>query len=860
MTVSLVNRLRAQSRADEAAGCLLQVGLQARPERGEIRPYPRATHLYSDCEAKELELLYRSVPTYAIGHGVAAAWSGDGRQTPQWVRSSSVPTQIVPGISFAVPGHEQILDLARLARFDTAAASELVPALDAFVDGYGEWAGSLRDRLDEDVPDHLRATAGKVLADVDQTRERMRSGVRLLESDHTVRRAFALANRAMHHQMVHGGPALAGEPHELTALPDVRPDYPADTYRWRPFQLGFLLLTLHGAAIDESPDRDIVDLIWFPTGGGKTEAYLGLTAFVIMLRRLRGGDRAAGTTVITRYTLRLLTAQQFQRAATLVCACELLRRENPAELGEQPISIGLWVGGGNSPNDYQSARKLLERLRNSEHVDESFQIGSCPWCGTRIVPGENSTIDRWGIRVTNDTFLVHCLNPGCPFHDRLPISSVDEDLYEHPPTFLVGTVDKFTRLAWDERAGVFFGSDRHAAPSLVIQDEFHLISGPLGTVVGIYEAAFDVLLKHNGSRPKFVASTATIRRAQEQTKGVFGRSVALFPPAGLEAEDSYFVRTDHQAPGRLYAGIMPQGHTPLTALVHLAAALLQAPVDIELSADGQDAYRTLVLYHNSLRELGKTITLANDDIPARTKIIATDERRLRAVTDDNIVELTSNVPAREIHKLLERLAVPHDRPDTVTLAASTNMLSVGVDVGRLGLMVVVGQPKTTAEYIQASSRVGRRHPGLVVTLYSPSKPRDRSHYETFTADHASLYRSVEPTSVTPFSLPARQRALHADLVILARHARRWGGEIDAGSFDPDDPAMRELMAELLLRAQLADGPESENTASDLRRLSDEWSRKAKQNRDGNAQLTYRPRNSNNPGPAVIRRHEERAEA
>ncbi|EFC83348.1 helicase-related protein [Parafrankia sp. EUN1f] len=861
VTVSLVNRSRASTRAEDAAGCLLQVVLRARPGTGTIRAYPNAPHLYGDDEAQELELLYRTAPTYAVGHGVAAAWSGDGRETPEWVHTSYVPAHVVPGISFSVPGHEKILDLAMLARFESAEAMELVGALDAFVDSYDGWAEQLRSRLDTgDVPSHLHPAAGRLLHDVDEARRRMRSGVRLLESDRTVRRAFALANRAMHRQIVHRGKDLAGEPHETSDPPVVNPDYPENTHFWRPFQLGFLLLTLHGAAIDDSPDREIVDLIWFPTGGGKTEAYLGLTAFIIMLRRLRDRDEAAGTTVITRYTLRLLTTQQFQRAATLICSCELLRREDPAALGHEPISIGLWVGNDNTPKDYREARQLLERLQASETVDTSFQIELCPWCGTRIVPGERSVDHRWGVVATNSAFLVRCPNEGCSFHDRLPISSVDEDLYEHPPTFLVGTVDKFARTVWDPRSGAFFGSGDHPGPSLVIQDEFHLISGPLGTMVGIYEAAFDVLMSHNGARPKFVASTATVRRAQEQTKGVFGREVALFPPAGLEADDSYFVRTDREAPGRLYLGMMPQGHTPLTALVHLAAALLQSPVDVELTPDGADPYRTLVVYHNSLRELGKTVTLAHDDIPARVKVIAVDENRLRPLTDDDVVELTSNVPARDIPKVLERLGRSHDEPDPVSLAASTNMLSVGVDVPRLGLMVIVGQPKTTAEYIQASSRVGRTHPGLVVTLYSPSKPRDRSHYEAFMADHTKLYRSVEPTSVTPFSLPARTRALHAGLVILARHARGWSGELDAAAFDGDDADMTQLIDQLTERARAADASEYEKVREDLRRLAGEWTTRALGLATAQPGLTYAPRGSKNPGPALLRHYDQKAEA
>ncbi|ONH61372.1 helicase [Frankia sp. CcI49] len=861
VTVSLVNRSKASTRAEDAAGCLLQVVLRARPRTGTIRAYPNAPHLYGDDEAQELELLYRTAPTYAVGHGVAAAWSGDGRETPEWVHTSYVPAHVVPGISFSVPGHQKILDLARLSRFDSAGSAELIGALDAFVSSYDGWAETLRLRLDAgEVPGHLQAAAGRLIDDVDKARRRMRSGVRLLASDGTVRRAFALANRAMHRQIVHRGKNLAGEPHETSDPPVVNPDYPENTNFWRPFQLGFLLLTLPGAAMEDSPDREIVDLIWFPTGGGKTEAYLGLTAFVIMLRRLRDGDEAAGTTVITRYTLRLLTTQQFERAATLICACELLRREDPATLGHEPISIGLWVGNDNTPKDYREARKLLERLQASESVDTSFQIGLCPWCGTRIVRGERSVNHQWGVVATNDAFLVHCPNRGCPFHDRLPLSSVDEDLYEHPPTFLVGTVDKFARTVWDPRCGVFFGSGDHPGPSLIIQDEFHLISGPLGTMVGIYEAAFDVLLAHNGARPKLVASTATVRRAQEQTRGVFGREVALFPPAGLEADDSYFVRTDREAPGRLYLGVMPQGHTPLTALVHLAAALLQSPVDVELTPDGADPYRTLVIYHNSLRELGKTVTLAHDDIPARVKVIAVDEKRLRPLSDDDVIELTSNVPGREIPKVLERLGRSHDEPDPVSLAASTNMLSVGVDVPRLGLMVIVGQPKTTAEYIQASSRVGRTHPGLVVTLYSPSKPRDRSHYEAFMADHTKLYRSVEPTSVTPFSLPARTRALHAGLVILARHARGWSSELDAGAFDGDDAGMRQLIDELAERARKADASEYEKVREDLRRLAGEWTTRARGLAAAQPGLTYATRGTKNPAPALLRHYDQKAEA
>jgi ATP-dependent helicase YprA (DUF1998 family) len=538
----------------------------------------------------------------------------------------------------------------------------------------------------------------------------------------------------------------------------------------------------------------------------------------------------------------------------MIAACELLRREDESLLGSRPISIGIWVGGNNSPNRYAEAVKLLAGLRNGEELETGFQIEVCPWCGTRVVPGRDDEDQAWGIHVTNVSFKVRCLNSTCPFAGEIPVSSVDEALYEDPPTMLVGTVDKFARVAWDERAGVFFGAQRDPGPSLIIQDEFHLISGPLGTIVGLYEAAFDVLMSQSGYRPKIVASTATIRRAGEQSLGVFGRQVALFPPAGLDADDSYFVRTDRAAIGRAYAGLMPQGHTPLTALVHLSAALLQAPIDLGLAGSAKDLYWTFVAYHNSLRELGKTITLAHDDIPARLKVIAEAEDTCRTLSHDNVVELTSNIPPREIPRVLEHLKVTTEQGGAVSMLASTNMLSVGVDVARLGLMAVVGQPKSTAEYIQASSRVGRSGPGLVVTLYSPSKPRDRSHYESFVPYHAALYKSVEPTSVTPFSHPARARALHACLVILARHARGWRTLKDAAQFRSADPELKALLSAFLERVKLAEPDEFERVRRHLDVLCKEWDNFVAVAEADGAELHYY-----GPGrerPVVLRRFHE----
>ena len=834
VTVALVNRRRiSQDGRMDPHDCLFQVRVRCVGAQGFV-PYPTPMRLQTGDEEAELALQYRDVPTYAIGHGCAAVWERSDA-APGWVETSYLPQHTVPAVSFTLrkdsehedgesstseAGTEPVLRLNFLARIEEQPTA-VIDALDAFVDRYDDWA-QLREAEAAALPTQHSGAAQRLLSRVDAARLRMRRGVRRLEKDDTARAAFGLANEAMLMQMVRGGADYAGRSRPLSEPVPPSPKYAEAQHDWRPFQLAFLLLALESTIDESADDRDLIDLIWFPTGGGKTEAYLGLMALSILHRRLTLRDKGAGTTVLTRYTLRLLTSQQFQRASTLICALESIRRRMEDRLGITRISIGIWLGGNNSPNSYADAVELLQKIQNAEYTNISFQVEACPWCGTELIPSASQSPGAWGVVATNDAFRMHCPRVECDFHEELPVSSVDDDLYDRPPTCLIGTVDKFARLTWEPRAGVFLGSASTAGPSLVIQDEFHLISGPLGTIVGLYEAAFDVVMSAREARPKVVASTATIRRADAQGRGVFGRETALFPPAGLSADDSFYVRHDPTKPGRRYVGVMAQGHTPLTSMVHVSAALLQSSEELPLQPPADDAYWTLVAYHNSLRELGKSVTLAHDDIPARLQVIATAEDAVRPLQDDDIVELTGNVPPAEIPRHLELLKRSKDEMGAVSFVASTNMLSVGVDVPRLGLMLMVGQPKTTSEYIQATSRVGRRTPGLVVTLYSSTKPRDRSHYESFVAYHSALYRYVEPTSVTPFSVPARSRALHAGLVILLRHALGLSQNADAARFDRDDPQVQQLIDAFLRRVEVADPSERGDVARHLAELEGEW--------------------------------------
>lgn len=851
VTVVLMNSQRGTPRASAEGGsetnpalCLYQIGLECVAVGGAVMEYPSVDALSRDPEDEELRLIHRRSKVFAIGHGCAADWREQDLppEAPRFVssvRAAFIPTFELPALTHEGPGDAGVLRISRLAdpRDDPAG---LMADLREFAARYENWSDHLHERH-PDIPAELNPAAERVLHRLRDVAQRLRDGISALEGDPQLLRAFRLANAAMLMQMRHADKDVAGTRRPRGAGVLFRGDYLDSARQWRPFQLAFLLLCIPSVANSDAHDRDVVDLLWFPTGGGKTEAYLALASLQILLRRLRSGDRGAGTAVITRYTLRLLTAQQFQRAATVVCALEFIRRANEAEMGGTPISIGLWVGEDQSPNNLASASELREEMLQQPRPVNKFQIEQCPWCGTEIVPEERVEDEAaYGVSVSNMEFKLFCPSADCPFHNKLPISVVDDDLYRAPPSFLLATVDKFARLAWVEDAVTFFGGGRYDPPSLIIQDEMHLLSGPLGTTVAVYEAAVEALMVHHGARPKILASTATIRNAGEQVRGLFGRPVKVFPPPGLSADDSYFATVHRGAPGRRYVGIMAQSHTPQTTIVHTAAALLQAPVELALSAETKDAYWTLVAYHNSIRELGRTATLARDDIPSRVALIATDQSKVREIDEPDVVELTGSVGGDELTRILSRLNQSAPNDDSVSVLITTNMLSVGVDIPRLGIMLVNGQPKTSSEYIQATSRVGRsRVPGLVIAMYNSTKPRDRSHYESFRPYHSALYRYVEPTSVTPFSLPSRERSLHAALVILVRHGAGLATNDAAGRFDPDAPEARRAVESLLERVRRIDAAEFDATRSHLSRLVREWTDKAAQAKREGRPLFYR---------------------
>lgn len=737
LTLALVNELEAPVKGKRDGHAWYQVGFTVSCAEGFLdRPTQPSSGL-EDADVRSNQLLFSNVRNLAVGHGCAAAWSDGDVVTA--IRTTFLPTHEVHRAETEVKGVE-----LPMSSFEDAVDFDL---LENLIARYRRWIDERRDEVAGLEPE-LRPQAEEHLANAIEAAERMAIGVQLLQRDEVALHAFRLMNRAMHAQR---------DKQELIRNGKV----PANQY-WRPFQMAFILLNLPALTDPHSPDRELADLLWFPTGGGKTEAYLGLIGYSILLRRLRNPQHG-GVSVLMRYTLRLLTLQQFERATGLICALEMIRR---GELPDAtPISLGLWVGQAATPNDLASAKKSLTKLAKGEEIqtENPMQLTVCPWCGTELQPKDyRPVLTRLEIR---------CPSVTCDFHEGIPAVVLDSDVYATRPSLVIATVDKFAMMAWRAEAQTLFSTDGlHPKPDLIVQDELHLISGPLGTMVGLYETAVDAACTDGSIRPKVIASTATIRRATEQVRRVFDRGTRQFPPPGLDITDSFFAVDASKASmgTREYVGVLAQGVTHTYLMVRVYAALLQGAADLDADDAVRDAYWTLMGYFNSLRVLGGAAIQVTDDVPAQMQVIARRHgTELRKPGEP--AELTSRIPSSEVPKRLRELAKTYGN-DALSVVLATNMISVGLDVDRLGLMAVMGQPQATAEYIQATSRVGRRNPGLVVVIYNSTRSRDLSHYEAFATYHRTLYRQVEPNSATPFSPRARDRGLHGCLVALARMA------------------------------------------------------------------------------------------
>ena len=925
VTLFLVNaRKEEESNKDGAWLFQPELIVRAKEDSAERAIFRRRPILdeKSEDERLALEMVYRKQVEFAVGHGVGVH-SETSAENLEWateIRSVIMPQYEVPVTE--TPGldpedrpamrdmiEKGYLDMELLADLDRQA---LVDALAILTDDYSAWIDEQRGRIGGDVVGHDNQAEAALLR-CEAILGRLREGLAILSDDDEALRAFRLANRAMAQQRIHSLYALARRRGEKTKLADF--DLRKNR-SWRPFQLAFVLLSLPSLANPLHKDRikpveAYADLLWFPTGGGKTEAYLGVAAFTMFIRRLQGDlggyDSRRGLAVIMRYTLRLLTLQQFQRATALICAMEVLRRDALAKgdetLGASPFTIGLWVGNKVTPGTTEASHKAIQDIRDPDKWDAGgsspAQFTSCPWCGSDVDPGKDIEVDKAQLRTS-----IFCGDKKgrCDFsrrksmeqaHPGIPALVVDEEIYHRPPSMMIATVDKFAMMAWRGETRTLFGrataecprhgllwpgadcSGNHQAnkrqglpatksteiltirpPDLIIQDEFHLISGPLGTMVGLYETAVDELSTWNldgrAVKPKIVASTATVRKAREQVSNVFMRDVSVFPPHGLDIEDNFFSvqRPIADRPGRRYLGICSPGSSRPAMLIRVYTALLTAAQALfDRFGQAADPYMTTVGYFNSLRELGGMKRLAEDDVQTRSyrvRMSLVERPGLAQRSVSNIRELTSRVSSRDIPKYLDQLEVKFNASFDATkgkyvttwdkgemraidVVLATNMLSVGVDVNRLGSMAVNGQPKGTAEYIQATSRVGRQFPGLVCTVLTWARPRDLSHYETFEHYHATFYKHVEAQSVTPFSPRAMDRGLTGTMLSVMRlendlfNPNRGAGALDR----TDRPEVLDVIDTVSDRAwRIKDTATKELATAELKERIDEWAKEA----------------------------------
>lgn len=824
ITVALVNVNQSESDAlNKAKWCAFQPRLKITGNDESIfTDVNRQRELSTDEEILELEMLYSDVCCYAQGHGCSVTW--DSGKAPMWVAISWFPSYDLHQMMAAQADDRRVLSMKFLAE---GSAAEIIHLLTEFNSSYQRWIKNLVKKA-EALPERYVKSAAANINKCLEAYERIKKSVGMLEnsaeSDKRFIKAFQLANEAMFLQRKQSLRKSGKSVDDADIL-------------WYPFQLAFVLYELSSFTDPSGEERKTVDLLWFPTGGGKTEAYLGITAFVIFLRRLRN-PADDGVTVIMRYTLRLLTLQQFERAGTLIFACEILRRKY--HLGGTEISVGLWVGGKLTPNRLADARKSIHMKQTGAQpdMDESdpCQIRVCPWCGKKI------SYNNYSVKLKENRMIIKCENPECDFYEYengLPVHIVDEAIYEYLPTFIVATVDKFAQIPLSDKPASLFGISSHKKPpELIIQDELHLISGPLGTMAGIYEAAISKLCERDGVGAKVIASTATIRNAKNQIKALYARPFTQFPPQGISAKDSYFAveSTADDRPVRKYFGVMGIGTTATTALIRADAALLYASRYLEkLGFEDKviDNFWTITGYFNSLRELGGASTQILDDVQSRfsylanTKFSAMTPNVNGEIKYDNFEELTSRMNNSEITRIiqdkLKRRYHEGKHNDVYDFLLASNMISVGVDIGRLGTMVVAGQPKTNAEYIQATSRVGRDNPGLIITVYNATRSRDRSHYEQFQKYHSALYRYVEATSLTPFADRARDRGLHALYVSLCRYlVPGMLKNENAVNYNPEDERIKNIQKMILEYVKKVDPEEYDAVLQELTDIEEEW--------------------------------------
>ncbi|GAA0884982.1 helicase-related protein [Sphingobacterium siyangense subsp. cladoniae] len=793
----------------------------------EFLPYKQLTETNPfDEELNLINFQYREEHSFAIGHGCAVTWNNG--KTPTELKTTFLPEVDIKNYSNAFKDTfpkelKEITELKQLSIWTDLDKSTIIQKLKLFAQEYKNWTTTKQETTIAE--ENYTKSLNTVLEKQNKTYDRLIKNIDFLNSDEIAFKSFLLANTAMYIQMLISNKDFFGKKGiELNEIDSNLNYNDLDFFKnhsfkpnYRPFQLAFFLLNLESTINENSNDRNnVVDLLWFPTGGGKTEAYLAITAFTMISRRILHGKDSEGVSVIMRYTLRLLTAQQFERATKLILSLDFLRRnfksDNDYFFGNDKVSIGMWVGASTTPNSYKDAQKIykkvyeeITKLNNGKAGDyrkvNTFPITNCSWCGCNFVSKNQFGKYDLGYTATDKSFSTHCLNSDCAFSEELPIYFVDDKIYLHPPTLLFATVDKFAMLSHREEGHKLFNSqeENKLPPDLIIQDELHLLSGPLGSITGLYECIVEMLSTKGNRKPKIITSTATTRNTEQQVAMLYGnRALNIFPPMGVTYDDNFFSFVSDDSK-RKHIGFMPTGKTALNSQIRILGNLLLARIELfkyyrekeqltrEDAIDRENNFWTIVSFYNSLRDVGKVYNKVPAEISDFLKLLHNRYQLNKQIYGFNYFglsgrtkELTSRVESNSIKKLLNELEEPFNLvvkdgwnfvQNTVDLVLASNMFSVGIDIERLNVMLMNGQPKNVAEYIQASSRVGRKDRGIVINLLDANRSRDKSYFENYVPFNNAYYKFVEPLSVTPFTEIALDKVLASLLVCFVRHKK-----------------------------------------------------------------------------------------
>lgn len=760
--------------------------------------YPKELSLNKNYDEDDLvySLIYRNNKDYATGFNCSAQWDETQQDikeiSTKWINEQKSYNVSSEGdVNYFQQGDELSVE-----NFINKNKDEIIKTLTTLVSSYKKWISDIsKEKIDIDF---LGDRAKKNINSCQSAVQRIQKGIKLLQDDKNAFLAFQYANRAIQKQFLWKNPT--------------------GKFVWRPFQIGFFLLNLESVSNEKSEDRGIFDLLWFPTGGGKTEAYLFISAYLFFYSRLEKFENCSSVQIMMRYTLRVLTIDQFTRISALISACEIIRNEEKKVLGDKKISLGLWVGQSQTEN-------YLENFY--DNPDHSRPLENCPCCSNKL---DYSEFDK-----EKKEIYIQCVNPNrdCEIKDSLdslPIYFVDEQIYLFKPNFLISTIDKFAQIARKDEALELFTAKTGSQISLIIQDELHLISGPLGTLSGLYETAIDEITSQNGFKAKMIGSTATIKSASKQILNLYNRDSFQFPPPGINADNSFFAKEDKTS-FRIYIGVSSIGRTEKYMLQAISASLLQCMMDKDIFNNDafKNSYSTIVAYFNSLKILSGATAMMDEQVRDTIEAIAIKRaEEKRSDTLNSPEELSGRKLSSEIPLIRDNLInrKPGDA-DFIDILLATNMISVGLDIGRLNLMIVNGQPKTMSEYIQASSRVGRsKNSGIIVSLYNHSKVRDRNRFESFKHWHGEIYKGVENTSVTPFSSRSRDKALHVLLVILAKGLLKIYDPSQINKFKVD--IIKKIFPIILNKVAKLDPIEKQDTEKELNKFLEYWLLRSRQ--------------------------------